>query len=77
MQVVVTKSGTITGGKIVTENEQRSQRQLAMWLRRRLEGHAPPEILAQISDEDLCRQYEEDKARKLKMIQEKEVVNRK
>jgi hypothetical protein len=55
----------------VTENERSSQKELATWLRRRLEGHAPAEILAQISDTDLVRQYEEDKARKVKMIQGK------
>jgi hypothetical protein len=55
----------------MTENEQRSQKQLATWLRRRLEGHAPVGILAQISDEDLCRQYDENKALKIKLIEEK------
>jgi hypothetical protein len=55
----------------VTESQQRSQKQLATWLRRRFEGRVPAEILARLSDEDLCRQYEEDKARKVKMIEEK------
>jgi hypothetical protein len=55
----------------VTENEQRSQKQLANWLRRKFEGQVPADILANLSDENLIRQYKEDKSRKIQMMEKK------
>jgi hypothetical protein len=63
----------------VAENEQTqeqlSRKQLAAWLRRRFEDRVMPDILANLSDDQLIEQYEKNRAEKTKLIAEKTAEN--
>jgi|GEM_PF-6096874 len=43
----------------------------ARWLRQRLEGKVPPDILIAMTDEELIEQYEAEQLRKLERIKTK------
>lgn len=47
------------------------ERVLAGWLRRRMQGTVPAELLATISDEDLIRQYQRHHEQKLERFKQK------
>jgi hypothetical protein len=52
-------------------NKEMKQRIMAGWLRKSLQGRVNSEILANLSDEDLIRQYLADKERKIELLQAK------
>jgi hypothetical protein len=60
----------------LNDQTERSRKQLAAWLRKRFEGRVPKDTLDSLSDEDLCRQYDEDRARKVKLIADKVAANK-